>query len=126
MFYQGRGEDVPGRSPGLAVMGGYSCLRGHEFESQHRILPESLLPIYLLQKLYIEINWKEDVDDPLEIVFQRPWWWSRSYFSETNISSQSEGSPGLVVMGGDSCSKGHEFESRHRILDGHFFTYLLL
>ena len=31
---------------------------------------------------------------------------------------------GLVVMGGDSCSKGHGFESRHRILDGHFFTYI--
>ena len=29
------------------------------------------------------------------------------------------GSPGLVVMGGDSRSKGHEFESRRRILDGH-------
>ena len=24
------------------------------------------------------------------------------------------GSPGLVVMRGDSCSKGHEFKSRHR------------
>ena len=24
-----------------------------------------------------------------------------------------------MVMGGDSCSKGCEFESRHRILDGH-------
>ena len=30
------------------------------------------------------------------------------------------GSPGLVVMGGDSRSKGRGFESRHRILDGHF------
>ena len=30
------------------------------------------------------------------------------------------GSPGLVVMGGDSCSKGCEFKSQHRILDGHF------
>ena len=30
------------------------------------------------------------------------------------------GSPGLVVMGGDSYSKGHEFESPHLILDGHF------
>ena len=30
------------------------------------------------------------------------------------------GSLGLVVMGGDSCSKGCEFESRHRILDGYF------
>ena len=27
-------------------------------------------------------------------------------------------SPGLVVMGGDSCAKGRGFESRHRILDG--------
>ena len=30
------------------------------------------------------------------------------------------GSPGLVVMGGDSHSEGHGFESRYRILDGHF------
>ena len=30
------------------------------------------------------------------------------------------GSPGQVVMGGDSCSKGCEFESRHHKLDGHF------
>ena len=30
------------------------------------------------------------------------------------------GSPGLVIMGGDSCSEGGEFESQHRILDGHF------
>ena len=29
------------------------------------------------------------------------------------------GSPGLVVMGDDSCSEGHGFKSRHRILDGH-------
>ena len=28
-----------------------------------------------------------------------------------------------MVMGGDSCSKDCEFESWHRILDGHFFTY---
>ena len=28
------------------------------------------------------------------------------------------GSSGLVVMGGDSSSKGREFESRHCILDG--------
>ena len=25
-----------------------------------------------------------------------------------------------MVMGGGSCSKGHEFESWHRILDGYF------
>ena len=30
------------------------------------------------------------------------------------------GSPGLVVMGGDSCSKGRGFESQHPMLDGHF------
>ena len=31
---------------------------------------------------------------------------------------------GLVVMGGDSCSKGHEFESQRQILDGHYFTLI--
>ena len=36
-----------------------------------------------------------------------------------------DGSPGLVVMGGHSCSKGREFESWHCILDGHFHIYLL-
>ena len=36
------------------------------------------------------------------------------------------GSPGLVVMGGDSCSKGCEFESLHRILDGHFSLHRIL
>ena len=36
---------------------------------------------------------------------------------------KESGSPGEVVMGGDSCSKGCGFESRHNILDGHFFTY---
>ena len=29
-----------------------------------------------------------------------------------------------MVMGGDSCSKGRGFESRDRILDGQFFTYI--
>ena len=29
-----------------------------------------------------------------------------------------------MVMGRDSRSKGHEFKSRHCILDGHFFTYI--
>ena len=28
--------------------------------------------------------------------------------------------PGLVVIGGDSCSEGCKFESQHHILDGHF------
>ena len=34
------------------------------------------------------------------------------------------GSPGLVIMGRDSCSEGCGFKSRHHILDGHFFTYI--
>ena len=34
------------------------------------------------------------------------------------------GSPGLVVMGGDSCSEGCGFKSWHHILDGHFYTYI--
>ena len=32
--------------------------------------------------------------------------------------------PCLVVMGKDSRFKGRGFESRHHILDGHFFTYI--
>ena len=31
-----------------------------------------------------------------------------------------DGSPGLVVMGGDSCSEGCGFKSQHSILEGHF------
>ena len=38
--------------------------------------------------------------------------------------AQLGGSPGLVVMGGDSCPEGHGFESQHHKLDGHFFTYI--
>ena len=41
----------------------------------------------------------------------------------TNVSVDHLGeSPGLMVMGGDSCSDGRGFKSQHRILDGHFFT----
>ena len=34
--------------------------------------------------------------------------------------TQKGESPGLVVMGGDSCYKGCEFKSQDRILEGHF------
>ena len=34
------------------------------------------------------------------------------------------GSPGLVVMGRDSFSKGCGFKSLHHIMDGHFFAYI--
>ena len=36
----------------------------------------------------------------------------------------SGGSPCVVVMGGDSCSKGRGFKSHHHILDRHFFIFI--
>ena len=36
------------------------------------------------------------------------------------------GSPGLVVMGGDSCSKGREFESRMDIFSHLFVVKILM
>ena len=33
-------------------------------------------------------------------------------------------SPDLVVMGGDSCSRGHQFESQHRVLEGYIYTFI--
>ena len=36
------------------------------------------------------------------------------------------GSPGLVVMGGDSCNEGRGFESQHWIMDVHFSHLLAL
>ena len=41
-----------------------------------------------------------------------------------NKSIPKGGSPGLVVMGDDSCSKGCGFKSRRCILYGHFFTLI--
>ena len=40
--------------------------------------------------------------------------------SKLTIKERRGGRPGLVVMGGDLCYKGREFESQHYILDGHF------
>ena len=34
------------------------------------------------------------------------------------------GSPDLVIMGDDLCSRGRGFESRRHILDGHFFSLI--
>ena len=36
------------------------------------------------------------------------------------------GRPGLVVIGGDDCVRGREFESRNLILDGYFSTFLVV
>ena len=41
-------------------------------------------------------------------------------YTTTGRNISEGGRPVLVVMGVDSCSKGHGFESQHRILDGHF------
>ena len=57
----------------------------------------------------------------------------RFHWSYTEFESQFRhktspsrgGSPGLVVLGVDSCSKGRQFETRHRLLDGHFSHFLL-
>ena len=40
--------------------------------------------------------------------------------TERRKSSNRGGTPGLVVMGDDSCLSGRGFESRRRLLDGHF------
>ena len=43
------------------------------------------------------------------------------------ILMRLDGSPGLVVMGEDSCSRGHGFESWHCVLDGHdIFSHLFV
>ena len=41
-------------------------------------------------------------------------------FNVASFCEISGGSPGLVVMGGESYTEGHGFESQHRILKGHF------
>ena len=43
----------------------------------------------------------------------------KSFSPTTKLIIGLGGSPGLVVMGGDSHSKGHGFESWRQILDGH-------
>ena len=35
-------------------------------------------------------------------------------------------SPGLVAMGGGSCTEGRGFKSQHHILDGHFSHILVV
>ena len=44
----------------------------------------------------------------------------------SNTYSPSGGSPGLVVMGGDSNYKGREFESQCHTLDGHFSHWFVV
>ena len=53
-------------------------------------------------------------------IFDDPSWRYRNMFEQR----EKGGSPGLVVMGGDSWSEGRGFKSQLHILDGHFFTYI--
>ena len=72
--------------------------------------------------------------DYMKYAVERPFswqWWSklapvRDGFDAllTIKNCKVGGSPGLVIVEGDSCSKGCGFESWRRILDGHFFTLL--
>ena len=39
-------------------------------------------------------------------------------------NDQMGGSPGLVVEGGDSCSKGRGFKSQQRALNGYYLTFI--
>ena len=50
---------------------------------------------------------------------------ANAQISATNTLVHSKGgSSGLVVMGGGSHSKGCGFESRRRILDGHYIFHI--
>ena len=46
------------------------------------------------------------------------------YWSHCSLQTLCSRWAGALVMGGDSRSKGRGFEFRHRILDGHLFTYI--
>ena len=47
-----------------------------------------------------------------------------SFITHALTCIKEPGSPGLVALGRGSHSEGRGFESQHRILDGHFFTYI--
>ena len=63
---------------------------------------------------------------PCHFDFGNKIWFVMIPFALTRCRKQilEGGSPGLVVMGRDSCFKGRGFESWHHILDGHFFTFI--
>ena len=46
--------------------------------------------------------------------------------TEVKIKICKDGSPCLVVMGDDSCSKGRGFESQCLVLDGHFSHWFVV
>ena len=57
------------------------------------------------------IRWVVFYNKIKNIVFKKPIFSLETYY-------QSGGSPGLVVMRGDSCPGSHEFGSKCRVLDG--------
>ena len=52
----------------------------------------------------------------LRFLHEWPWWWSM----DRKVYAGRAGIHCLVVIGGDSCLRGREFESQHLILDGYF------
>ena len=70
-----------------------------------------LLSLFLFEKAFAAIALLQTVE-----LFSRWRWTNGSTQSQTSMG----GSPGLVVMGGDSCTEGRGFESQHHILVGHF------
>ena len=50
----------------------------------------------------------------------------KTFARVTKIFPSRGGNPGLVVMGGDSRSRGGGFKSQHQILDGHFSHYIFV
>ena len=57
---------------------------------------------------------------------QQPRRYVHTYLRGYIKKKSSGGSLGLVVMGRDSCSESCEFESWHRILDGHFLYIIVV
>ena len=75
-------------------------------------------PTWLDAFILKEVNRLRGLWSRISITFKRKQW-RTPRFPECKDLPMG-GSPGLVVMWGDSCSKGREFESQQCILDWHF------
>ena len=78
----------------------------------HHVSTEEVV-VAILKIVLIKWNWakltrKEEIDPNVYFFKQL-----------SDMCGILGGIPGLVVMGGDSFSRGHVFESQHSILDGH-------
>ena len=84
--------------------------------------PGYLLPTTVRLKLIDEVWWEDHFSCERYKTFCRK---SRKYSWNNKNKQLLKQQTVLVVMGGDSNSEGHGFESQHWILDGHF-THCLL